>query len=179
LNDRIELDDRREALEPGKRKLADRFLALVEQMYGFMRTGPLDAMEELELTKAQLRALLLLRLGPKRMSDVAAHLGTSLSSATSLVDRLVAKELVERAEDPSDRRLVICRLSPTGREGADRVYRMGLERVAALASALTPDELATVVRGMEVLAAAIQRQAGPTAPETSPARAATRPQPTP
>lgn len=154
-------------MEPGRQELADRFFALAEEIYGLMRSGPLDALGELELTKGQIRTLVLLRLGPKRMSDIAAHLGTSLSSATSLMDRLVGKRLVERAEDPADRRLVICRLTPAGREGVGRLYRMGREKLAALVDVLTVGELETAVRGMEVLAAAVERQAGPGAPEPS------------
>ena len=57
---------------------------------------------ELDLTLGQLKvAFLLLDRPPTRMGDLAAGLGVSLPACTSLVDRLVRADIVERRADPT------------------------------------------------------------------------------
>ncbi len=114
---------------------------------------------DVELTMPQFRALDLLVSEPHRMSEIAASLGTSLQATTSLVDRLVDKGLVERAHDTADRRVVICRLTPSGMTEMDRFYRMGQARLDVLVDLLTDDELETVISAFGILSeAALRRQ---------------------
>lgn len=119
----------------------------------------LNSLELADLTKPQLVALLQLRRHDTRMSDLAAHLRMSLSSATALVDRLTAKDLVERVHDQVDRRQVLCRLTPAGRERVDAMWSSGRLQTAAIAEQLSLDELQTVVEAMRILAEAARRAA--------------------
>ena len=91
------------------------------------------------------------------MGNIAGLLSTSMSSATSMIDRLVDKDLVERAADASDRRVVTCQLTPRGREEMDRFLRITQHRLTRLAGRLTVEELQTVVDAMEILSSAAQR----------------------
>ncbi|MBI2872630.1 MAG: MarR family transcriptional regulator [Chloroflexi bacterium] len=141
-----------------KRQVTDRFVELMEQMYGQMRSRPVGEWQDLELTMPQVRTLVLLRQGPKRMSDIAAYLGVGLSSATSMIDRLVGKGLVERVPDPADRRVVTCRLTPRGEEQVEHFWRIGRMKIEQVASVLTLEELEIVVHAMEVLSVAISRR---------------------
>lgn len=141
-------------------------LELMERVSVYMRSPSVEAWADLEITKPQLRALLLLRRGPVRMTVLAAELGTSTPAATSLVDRLVAKGIVSRIPDPQDRRVVLCRLSPFGQEQIERLWGAGHQHLQALVGCLTADELATVTQGLEVLATAVQRQAAQQATAT-------------
>ena len=59
--------------------------------------------------------------GPKRMGDISTYLGRGMPSATSMIDRLVSKGLVERMADASDRRVVACRLTALGEEARGEV----------------------------------------------------------
>ena len=85
------------------------------------------------------------------MGNISNYLGSTLSSATSIVDRLVDKGLVERAPDPEDRRVVICRLTEMGREAVEQFWRIGRLRIVALAEKLDASELDKVVQAMEIL----------------------------
>lgn len=114
---------------------------------------------EVELTMPQFRALDLLISEPRRMSEIAAALGTSMQATTSLIDRLVDKELVERAHDTADRRVVICRLTPSGKDEMERFYRIGQARLDVLVDLLSDAELETVISAFGILAeAALRRQ---------------------
>ncbi len=134
-----------------KQRLTDRFVELVEQINQCMHCQTPNEWADLELTIPQIRALALLQQEAQRMGGISNYLGGTLSAATSIIDRLVDKGLVERAPDPEDRRVVICRLTPTGREAVEQFWRIGRLRILSLAEKLDTGELEKVVQAMELL----------------------------
>lgn len=134
-----------------------RFIELMDKVSLEIRPT-LEAWSEIELTMHQFRALALLRQGTQRVSDIADVLGIRLSAATSFVDRLEAKRLVRRVDDPADRRVVRCELTPLGRKEADSLWRINRQWLEQVTGILTSDELETVVGALEVLASAMERQ---------------------
>ena len=92
------------------------------------------------------------------MGGLSEHLGRGLPSVTSMVDRLVKKGLVERVEDPTDRRVVACRLTAEGSEAVERFWQVSRERRLALADALTVEEFEIVVPALETLNEALARR---------------------
>lgn len=138
--------------------LTERLIELVDQIGRRARAAnPVD-WPDVELTMPQLRTLAILAVGPARMSDIASQLGSSLPATTSMIDRLVEKGLVERAHDTEDRRVVVTRLTPAGREILDDFWRVQQESLREMADVLSDGELAIVVQAMEVLAAAGERR---------------------
>ena len=138
--------------ETCKQQLTERFVELVERINQCMHSRPLNEWPDLELTIPQIKTLTLLQhQGPQRMGSISTHLGSTLSSSTSIIDRLVDKGLVERAPDPDDRRGVICQLTPPGQESVEQFWRIGRMRVTELAERLDAEELELVVRAMELL----------------------------
>jgi DNA-binding MarR family transcriptional regulator len=148
-----------------KEQLIERFVELVEGINQQMHSRPLGEWSELELTMPQMRILCLLRQGPQRMGNVAACLGGSLSSATSMMDRLVDKGLVERVPAPEDRRVVLCRLTPGGTGEVERFWRFERQSIVAMVTPLTAEELQMVVQAIELLYQAGRRGASEPAPE--------------
>ncbi|TNM46144.1 MarR family transcriptional regulator [Nocardioides albidus] len=72
---------------------------------------------------------------------------------TNRVDRLTARGLVERHPDPSDRRGVLVRLTPEGKEAVDGAFTALLEAEGDLLSGLSQDaqsELAGLLRRLLV-----------------------------
>jgi DNA-binding MarR family transcriptional regulator len=146
-------------VERSDRQLAARLGELMQAISSHVRLAPPQEWSDIELTMAQWRTLTLLHRGPRRMSEVAAYLGSSLSSATSMIDRLVNKQLVVRMQDAADRRVVSCRLTPLGQEQMDRFWRVGLKEIEQVSSILSREEMEAVVHAMEVVLAAMDRQA--------------------
>ena len=134
-----------------KQRLTDRLVELVEQFNQRMHCQTPDEWADLELTIPQIRALALLHQESQRMGSISNYLGSTLSSATSIIDRLVDKGLVERAPDPDDRRVVVCRLTPSGQEAVEQFWRIGRLRIVSLAEKLDTSELEKVVQAMEIL----------------------------
>ena len=145
--------------DPRRRRLTDRLVQVLESMHLQLRPHSLEEWPELEVTMPQLRTLFFLGHGPRRMGEVASHLGTSLPSATSMIDRLAAKGLVERMSDPEDRRLVLCRLTPMGEREVEAFWRTVRIRVERVAGAMSLEELERVLQGFETLRDAVVRLA--------------------
>lgn len=87
------------------------------------------AMVEDEVTLPQLRLLVMvMSRGPLNLAAVADGLGIHPSNATRACDRLVAAGLLDRRDNPADRRNLLLELTPSGRELVVRV--MAHRRVA-------------------------------------------------
>ena len=146
-------------MDQDRQALLDRFERAAERMATQSRVAAMKDWSEIDLTMSQLRALGFLGDAPKRMGDIAAFLGCSVSSATSLIERLAAKGLVERVHDPLDRRVVMCHVTAGGRVELDRIWRAQRLHREMLADILTLDELEKVIESIELLANAIERRA--------------------
>jgi DNA-binding MarR family transcriptional regulator len=95
-----------------------------------------------DMTVAQLRVLLLLYTeGQSRMSSIASTLGIAVSTATGIVDNLVKKQLVSRVEDTTDRRVVICTLSPKGQKIINLIWAQGQQQMKKLLNGLSIEQL--------------------------------------
>ncbi|MFF3753813.1 MarR family winged helix-turn-helix transcriptional regulator [Streptomyces sp. NPDC002018] len=70
------------------------------------------------LTGAQARVLRLLSLEPIPMRRIAQKLKCEPSNVTGIVDRLEARDLVERRPDPADRRVKLAAPTEKGRATA-------------------------------------------------------------
>jgi DNA-binding MarR family transcriptional regulator len=93
--------------------------------------------EKAGLTPAQHQLLLAVRghageQGPT-IGDVAGYLMLRHHSAVGLVDRAVRAELVERREDPGDRRVVRLRLTAAGGRILQQLSALHLEEIRRLA----------------------------------------------
>ena len=84
----------------------------------------------------------LYRCGDMPLGDLADDLDYTPRNITGLVDHLERDGLVERVPDPADRRSVRARLTATGRERIDGIWKEGLEHQFDLVEGLSKDDLA-------------------------------------
>lgn len=95
-----------------------------------------------DLTAAQLRVLLVIYTeGPSRMSAIASFMNVAVSTVTGIVDNLVKKGLAIRRDDPEDRRLVICELSPQGHKTISRLWSFSQGQIEKLLYGLSAEQL--------------------------------------
>jgi DNA-binding MarR family transcriptional regulator len=153
-------------LEGTREALEERLVRHMGRLMADVRSLSPVQWSEAELTMPQARALVFLGHGTRRMKELSAHLRSGMPSATSMVDRLVKKGLVERVEDRSDRRVVAIRLTAAGGEVVERFLRMGRMRYEALADVLTLEELRAAVPVIEMLSRAAKRRKGANQSET-------------
>ena len=138
--------------EYSRQELTDRLVDLIVYLNRELHTGSLDEWRSLGMTIPQIKTLVVLQhKGPMRMGEIASFLGSTLSATTSIVDRLVDKQLIERDADPNDRRVVICKLTPQGEIGIAELWSIGRERAAEVVDRLNTQEMATLVSAFEML----------------------------
>lgn len=122
------------------------------------RHGP-NPMFDSGLTMQQLRVLILLSTeGPLAHSDLAQALGVGQATVTGLVDRLVARGLVERVEDVTDRRIRWARLTADGVKSVERMESAGQEVRRRLLRLIDLDALRGLEYGLAALRAALERE---------------------
>lgn len=120
-----------------------------------IRLGP-NPMFDSGLTMQQLRALMLLADGPLNQGELAQALGVGLATVTGLVDRLVSRGLVERTEDPHDRRVRRAALSAAGTAFLEQITSAGQEARRRLLRTIDIDALRGLEHGLAALHAALE-----------------------
>ena len=115
-----------------------------------------SALADAELTLPQYRVLVFLAPRGRPATHVAALLGVTPSTVTSVVDGLVTRGMVQRSTDESDRRRVVLSLTPVGERTVargDEVVGAGLDRLLAR---LDPHEAESALVGLELLNRAME-----------------------
>ena len=153
-----------------RKKLVKNLIKHMSRVQRHLRSGQASAWSGLGLTMPQVKTLFLLEEGPKRMRAVAARLDVEMPSATTMIDRLHAKGLVERSQDPGDRRAVVCSLTPAGKDAVDNFWALRMARVESLAATLSKKELEIVVSALKIMADAGRRAANEGESETDAVR---------
>lgn len=114
---------------------------------------PVPAWLSLDLTIGQLKALFVLfHSGPTPIGQLGAALGLGRPAASLMVDALVQRGLVDRHEDPTDRRRTLAQLSPIAQTLMSEQLTGSREQFAGWLRELAPDDLASLARGMTALA---------------------------
>jgi DNA-binding MarR family transcriptional regulator len=117
----------------------------------------------IDLTMAQAKLLYVVTSGGSlTMSDVAARLGISVSTASGAVDHLVQLGLLARVEDPTNRRQVLVSVTPLGTQTLEQMRDLGSRHMSILLADLSREDLATVDRAFPILTAAM-----PAPPDTT------------
>lgn len=92
-------------------------------------------------------------------SEVAARVGTSPSTITGLVDRLVEHGLLARRHDPDDRRQVLITTTQAGLDLLDKFRELNRRMLDALLLHVPADDLPDVTRAFRILHRAAQAMA--------------------
>jgi DNA-binding MarR family transcriptional regulator len=105
-----------------------------------------------ELTMPQFRTLAFLgRNEGAMLGDVAGFLTLSLSAASKLVDGLVVADLIARESDPSDRRKVALKLTPSGQKKFATARQATAEFLANRVAPLSTGDRVSIIDAMQIL----------------------------
>ena len=112
------------------------------------------------LTLPQLRALVVLdTCGPVKLAALAATLGVNPSTALRMVERLESVGLIDRKTNPDNRREVILRLTPDGRDLVKRVLTHRRSEIRTLVERLPVEARAGLVPALKALTEAADEMA--------------------
>lgn len=138
-------------------RLTEQLIEHIKQVQSHLRSGQPSAWSGLNVTMPQAKTLFLLADGPRRMSGIAKRLNVEMPSATTMIDRLVAKGLVQRRQDPADRRAVVCSITKAGMDAVERFWSVRAARMESFVATLSDEELETVVPALKILSDATRR----------------------
>jgi DNA-binding MarR family transcriptional regulator len=88
---------------------------------------------------------------PATMSELSAELNVPMSTATRIVDWLVQGDMVERVNDPNDRRVVRVGMSENGRALYETGMTYNRQRMEKLLSSFSSDEQTQLLKLMNKL----------------------------
>jgi len=139
---------------------SDDFIALYSQIYFACHTRHVHDPESGTRVSARQASILshLDAVEPTPLSQLAAHMGVTVSTMSIAVDRLVRQGYVVRDRAESDARVRHVRLTTAGERlrAAQKVLEPRLVR--AMLSRLSPADHRDALRGLELLGAAAREQ---------------------
>ena len=140
----------RETVRSTRRPLTEREVRTVEAMTALriaarLTHGLMDRWAEKHgLSEGRLHVLWTLKSTPERqlpLGELADQLEVTPRNVTGLIDHLERDGLVERIDDPADRRLTYARLTAAGAKRLEGMREQGLEWQVKMATGLSTEDL--------------------------------------
>ncbi len=85
------------------------------------------------------------------VSDIGEDLGVTNAAASQMIDRLVQQNLIQRAEDPNDRRVKSLTLTQKGRALVEESIASRRRWMEELTQTLTPQEQEAIIQSLTLL----------------------------
>lgn len=130
----------------------------------FQRIGKRPSMKDPfgELTNTQTQAVFKIsRISPCTLSDVSKTLMISKSSASTLVERLVVKGVLERKQDPDNRRRVLITVAKQAQKFQKTIEQELVKELEKIAKNMSKENFKKWVDSNEAIDKAIDNIYGP------------------
>ena len=142
-------------MEDERQRLLTEILTVDRKFARALQSGRPDVWTEVDLTMPQLKVLICVAHGEGiTMTQLARMTGMTLSTATGIVDRLVAQGYLGRDDDPQDRRRVLLRPTAEGCALLERLLEASRAHFRIILDRLSLDDLRVVARAFDLLAEA-------------------------
>jgi DNA-binding MarR family transcriptional regulator len=142
-----------------KQKLIARIVDLQKRFGRCISNDAPDAWLELNLTIPQLKTLFFINFkGVTNFKEVAGALGVTPPNITGIIDHLVERGLVNREENPQNRRMIMLNLTKTGKALLAELIERKTAHLSAILEDLSPEELSIVIQGLSILNAAAEKK---------------------
>ncbi|HEX6051513.1 MAG TPA: MarR family winged helix-turn-helix transcriptional regulator [Gemmatimonadaceae bacterium] len=138
----------------------DDFIALYAQIYFACHTRHVHDPDTGTRVSARQASILshLDSVDPTPLSELAAHMGVTVSTMSIAIDRLVRQGYVTRARAENDGRVRHVTLTPAGERLRSAQKVLDPELVRAMLGRLSPADRRHALRGLELLGAAAREQ---------------------
>lgn len=128
---------------------------------GQLKCASSERLLRLGVSMAQLHIMFTLqRSGEMTMSRLAEVLNVSLSNATGLIDRLEERGYIERDGVPTDRRIVLVRVTPAGEKMLGEVDALSDALLRSVLERLPVSQLRGVAHAISALREAVDSTVG-------------------
>lgn len=141
-------------------KLIEEIIQLQRMSHSMGRYAP-EVWMDLNLTIGQLKSLFFIESeGGTNVKKLATALGVTPPDVTRIVDRLVKQGLVNRRENPKDRRMLLLQATEKGRTLLARLIENKTTHLSHILAHLSTEELTTLAQGLTALVKAAEVQRG-------------------
>jgi DNA-binding MarR family transcriptional regulator len=114
---------------------------------------------QMDITMAQVKTVLTVALaGQVTIGEIGKSLGIGLPAASTTVDKLVNLGWLERTEDPVDRRRARVRLTDSGNQQVETIWRVRRDLLTSWIEHLDHEELQGLAAGIAPLRKAAESQ---------------------
>ena len=140
-----------------------------QRIFSLAESGSMDQMIELDVSFTQARTMFLLAHtdGPLPINEIASQLGLSVAATGRTIDQLVKLGIVERQENPDDRRVKLVSLSPSGFEVADQQFEQKRRAVRKFVDRLSATEAENLTQALRPILAGESLRTTTKAPHVS------------
>jgi DNA-binding MarR family transcriptional regulator len=137
--------------------LAEAMWAITKDLFKFLQCRDRDAMTACGLSVAQCYSLEAIGTqGQLTLNELADSLYITPSTASRTIEELVRKELVERRQDPDDRRAVSLTLTAQGHALFEALRQHLIERQRGILEQIDPGSRRDVLMALQKLAQAVE-----------------------
>jgi DNA-binding MarR family transcriptional regulator len=137
--------------------LAEEMWAITSDLFKFLQCRDRDTMTACGLSVAQCYSLDAIGThGQLTLNDLADSLYVTPSTASRTIEELVRKGLVERRQDPADRRAVCLTLTAQGQALFEAVRKHLIERQLAILQQIDPSSRRDVLTALQKLSQAVK-----------------------
>ncbi|MDA8219493.1 MAG: MarR family transcriptional regulator [Dehalococcoidales bacterium] len=127
---------------------AERLMEAVPRLWRLISSEAQATDDNGSLSMTQLRAMALLHQGRRLSSELARELGITPATMSEVIDLLVRKGLVERGDQPQDRRLTPLRVTPDGLRALKAARQRSLAGLQKLLERMEPGKVALLEKGL-------------------------------
>ncbi|MBD2139109.1 MarR family transcriptional regulator [Anabaena sp. FACHB-1237] len=139
------------SLDKPSEKCAARVMETVPLLMRFIRTEMRTHSAD-SLSIPQLRSLAFLNRNPgASLSEVAEHLGVTCATASTTIERLVQRHLVQRTDNPQERRRIVLNLTKEGKTLLEQSQEKTRAEIAEIIESLTPEQVSKIEEGLSLL----------------------------
>jgi DNA-binding MarR family transcriptional regulator len=117
----------------------------------------------IDMTMAQAKLLYVVTAtGEQSMSEIAQRLGVTISTASGAVDHLVSIGLLNRVDDPANRRQVRVSVTRYGLETLEQLRELSARQMRALFEVVGDADLEVIQHAIRILDTAVEAATTPT-----------------
>ncbi len=134
---------------------SDPLVLLLQEWMGAVMRRSLRSMilymKENELSMSQIGALFQIQRGTSNVSDLGEGLGITIAAASQMLERLVQQGLIQRSEDPLDRRAKKLILTDKGKGILQKSVQARQVWMGDMAAALSGQEKEQIAEALKIM----------------------------
>lgn len=131
-------------MELHRKQLFEKVLANIGELHRCFATSRDSFLAQFKLTRPQMELLFSIKHGKLSTGEIAKRFSVTSSAVSQMVDQLERKKLVERIQDPNDRRITYIGLATEARKVFEAMRTKYIQHLSSRFTEVSDSELETL-----------------------------------